>query len=235
MKNILVLDTSTERAVVGLATQWESVHTNTVRAGRQHGRDLIPQIEAILSEANLSVGDLSVIGVNIGPGSYTGLRVGVTAAKTLAYATGAVLVALDGMHAIALNAPSQATAIAVIADAQRSEVYVADFVRQEPKGPLFRKADTRIESLSSWLVQLDPAALVMGPGLDSPGIGSKVPVAAVPPEHSLNYPVGRHLIELAQNAWENGRHENPWLLEPLYLRRSAAEDQWDARKTMLPA
>ena len=44
-----------------------------------------------------------------------------------------------------------------------------------------------------------------------------------------NYPEGRHLIELAREVWASGHRENPWLVEPRYLRRSAAEDQWDAR------
>jgi hypothetical protein len=54
-----------------------------------------------------------------------------------------------------------------------------------------------------------------------------VPEEHVTSEAALNYPDGRILIELARDAWNSGRRENPWLLEPCYLRRSAAEERWE--------
>ncbi len=132
MMNLLVLDTSTERAALGLSTRAGKVYTSASEAGRRHGRDLIPCVAAILAEAGLNVGQVDVLGVGLGPGSYTGLRVGVMAAKTLAYVTGAAVVGLDSLEAVARNAPPEALRISVIGDAQRGDLYVADFVRPAP-------------------------------------------------------------------------------------------------------
>jgi tRNA threonylcarbamoyladenosine biosynthesis protein TsaB len=231
MKNLLVIDTSTPRVAVGLAMGNGKCYLMSAEGDRRHGRDLIPQIGAILGEAGLTISDVDVIGVGIGPGSYTGLRVGVTAAKTLAYASGASLLALDSLHAIAFNAPADALQICVIADAQRSDLYVADFVRQQPGSALAIAAGSHIEPLASWLARIEPATLVMGPGLTSPRIRASLPARCPVAEPALDYPEGRGLIELARGGWASGRRADPWLLEPLYLRRSAAEDQWDARAT----
>ncbi len=81
--NILALDTSTERAAIALATEAGVFCMTASETARRHGRDLIPQIGSLLESAGLRAMDLDVVAVGLGPGSYTGLRVGVTAAKTL--------------------------------------------------------------------------------------------------------------------------------------------------------
>jgi tRNA threonylcarbamoyladenosine biosynthesis protein TsaB len=230
MKNLLVIDTATERAAVGLVTLAGRVHSLATAPARRHGRDLIPQIAAILSESGLVAADVDVIGVGLGPGSYTGLRVGVTAAKTLAYATGASLLGLDSLHAIALNAAADALHVSVIADAQRDDIYVADYSRPCEGAPLAAARASRIEPLTEWLKQLEPDVLVLGPGLGSARIRAALPPSCRLANPGLNFPDGRCLIELARAAFDTGRRENPWLLEPLYLRKSAAEEKWDARQ-----
>jgi len=228
--NILVLDTSTERAAIGLSTRTGGQYTASTAAARRHGRDLIPRLGAILAEAGLSPRDVDLFAVGLGPGSYTGLRVGLAAAKTLAYATGAPIVGLDSMEVVGRNAPASAVRISVVADAQRSEVYVAEFVRAAPEAPLVETRGSRIEPLSVWLARLEPGVLVLGPGLDSPRIRDAVPPELVTSDVELNYPDGRRLIELARDAWASGRRDNPWLLEPRYLRKSSAEEQWDLKE-----
>src|SRR5262245_62607793 len=98
--NVLAIDTSTERAVLALSGVDGRLCVATIDAARRHGRDLVPGIRGLLDSAGVSVGDLEAIAVGLGPGSYTGLRVGVTAAKTLAYVTGVALLGLDSLHAI---------------------------------------------------------------------------------------------------------------------------------------
>jgi tRNA threonylcarbamoyladenosine biosynthesis protein TsaB len=227
--NLLVLDTSTDRAAIGVATGTGGCYEAAGEPGRRHGRDLIVRIRSLLLDAGLRARDLDAVAVGLGPGSYTGLRVGVMAAKSLAYATGAVLVSLDSLEAVARGAPNGATRISVIADAQRGTVYVADFVRSAPEAPLMKTGDCRIEPLAVWLGHLEPGVFVLGPGLDVPRIRSQVPPDVIPSEEASNYPQARRLIELARAELAGGHREDLWLLEPRYLRASAAQEQWDAR------
>jgi tRNA threonylcarbamoyladenosine biosynthesis protein TsaB len=223
--NVLALDTSTERAAVGLSLGTGVQFTATVAGGRRHGRDLILQLDSMLSKAGLQPREVGVFAVGLGPGSYTSLRVGLTTAKTLAYATGAPIVGLDSMEAVARNAPEEALQISVIADAQRGDVYVAEFARAAARAPLVQALASRIEPLSAWLARVAPGILVLGPGLDSPWIRSAVPQEFVTANPERNFPDGRHLIALAREARQNGRRDNLWLLEPRYLRKSAAEEK----------
>jgi tRNA threonylcarbamoyladenosine biosynthesis protein TsaB len=225
----LALDTSTERAAIGLSLATGREFTASIAAGRRHGRDLIPQLAAMLNKAGLSPADVNVFAVGLGPGSYTGLRVGLAAAKTLAYVTGAAIVGLDSMEVIGRNAPADALQISVVADAQRGDVYVAEFARAAPGAHLVPSRGSRIEPLCAWLARLEPGVLVLGPGLDSGQIRAAVPLEVMLSDPERNYPDGRRLIELAREVWNSGRRDNPWLLEPLYLRKSAAEEQWKGK------
>jgi tRNA threonylcarbamoyladenosine biosynthesis protein TsaB len=111
---------------------------------------------------------------------------------------------------------------------------VAELARPAPGAPLSAAAETRIETLSSWTARLEPGGVVLGPALDAPRIRSAIPAAFLPPADEANHPRGEALIELAREATAAGRRDDPWLLEPLYLRRSAAEDQWDTRTKASP-
>lgn len=231
---LLAIDTSTDRSVIALADRTGGVIQATHVAGRQHGRELVPHLKALLATAGIAPGDVEAIAVGLGPGSYTGSRVGVTAAKTLAYATGATLIGINSLHAIGRNAPAEAGRVAVVADAQRGEVYTVELTRPTSGRPLTPATETRIESLSTWIEGLAPGWMVLGPALELPRVRSVVPTGCLPPSGDLNHPRAEPLLELAREAMAAGRSDNPWLLEPLYLRRSAAEDQWDSRKSMSP-
>jgi len=225
--NLLALDTSSLRAAIAIGTATGAVHGASPDPAQRHGRNLIPAIHDLLSEAGLTPRDLGGIAVGIGPGSYTGLRIGVTAAKTLAYALGTPLVSLDSLEILARNAPEDALRVAVIADAQRGDLYTAEFVRQAPAAPLIRSELTGIESQEDWLSRLADGTLVLGPGLDR----LRSPLAETCPraDAAAAWPNPARLLELAREAWASGRRDTPWFLEPQYLRRSAAEEQWDKR------
>jgi tRNA threonylcarbamoyladenosine biosynthesis protein TsaB len=227
--NILALDTSTPRAALAVATAAGSVHVARPDPRQRHGRNLVPALRDLLREAGLSPGAIDVFAVGLGPGSYTGLRIGLTAAKVLAYATGRPLVGFDSLGAIARNAPDDASYVAVVADAQRGDLYTADFARDTPGGPLVRRTPTRVESATDWVARLDPATLVLGPAMGLQNLRDLLPGHALtlPADDEAHWPDGRRLPPLARDLWQLGRRDDPWFLEPVYLRRSAAEDQWE--------
>ena len=228
---LLAIDTSTHRAALalarpGLGPRVPPPDADPGRASR-HGRGLIPAISALLAAEGLTVADLGAIAVGLGPGSYTGLRIGLTAAKTLAYAANKPLVALDSLEAIARNAPEDAPNVVVAVDAQRGDAYLADFARESPGAPLHRLGPTRIEAVEPWARALDPRTLVLGPALDR--LLADWPESTRLGTTDQGHPDSARLIPLAREALEAGRTLDPFFVEPIYLRRSAAEDQWERR------
>lgn len=225
--NVLALDTSTLQAVVAFAGDpaFADLRAALPDPALRHGRNLIPAIHDLLSDSGLRVRDLQAIGVGVGPGSYTGLRIGITAAKTFAYALSIPLLAIDSLEAIARSAPGAPASVCVVADAQRDDLYVADF-RRLPSGALERIGPTRLLEFHAWREQLAPTTLVVGPGLARvpDGIRASLQLATPPVE----YPAGLALLTLAHEALNAGRLADPPSLEPLYLRRSSAEEKWEA-------
>jgi tRNA threonylcarbamoyladenosine biosynthesis protein TsaB len=231
MLNVLALDTATSHAAVALAMAAGAVHVVRPDAQARHGRNLVPAIQQLLGQAGIEAAAIDLFAVGLGPGSYTGLRVGLTVAKMLAYAVNRPLVSFDSLEAIARNAPADALQVAVVGDAQRGDLYAADFAREGPGQRLVRLGPTRIEPLAGWAARLAPGTFVLGPGLQIEGIAAGVPPHArvLDASDEAHWPDGRRLLTLARELWQGGQRDDPWFLEPLYLRRSAAEDLWDQK------
>lgn len=227
--NFLAIDTSGDRSAVGVWTEAGASREGTTAVSRKHGCDLVPLIRDLLLASGLKAVDLTAVAVGLGPGSYTGLRIGLTAARMLAYAAGAKLLAFDSLEGFAQNAPDDALNVRVIADAQRGDVYCAAFQRAEVGGVLRAVRATRIEPFARWVEGLEPGAFVLGPGLGAKAIRAALPGRVVVADADSNRPSGRRLVELARRIAASGAEFDLWGLEPNYLRRSAAEDQWAAR------
>ena len=224
---LLAIDTSTTTSALALLLADGATTTIAGDPSQRHGRGLVAAIGGLLSSNGLTPRDVDAFAVGLGPGSYTGLRVGLTAMKVMAYAVGRPLSGLDSLEAIARNAPADALRVSAIADAQRGEFYAADFSRTESGGPLARLGPTRIEPASAWIAGLEEGDFAIGPGLAR--LGSPLPAMIRMAEPASCHPSGEGLIALARENFMLGKADDPWFLEPLYLRRSAAEDQWDAR------
>jgi tRNA threonylcarbamoyladenosine biosynthesis protein TsaB len=229
--SLLVIETSTDQPVVGIQSPAGGVHVSSFLAAGRHGRDLVPRIGDLLREASLTVMDLGVVAVGLGPGSYTGLRIGLTAARVLAYTAGAVLIGFDSLEGWAQTAPPEASRVYVVADAQRGDVYSADFLRDSHFEPLKIVIASRIEPLQSWSQRLDRQGFVVGPGLDSPTIRGAVPAELQAADARPDRSRALALLEMVRQLGGGGRRDDLWALEPNYLRRSAAEETWDARGT----
>src|SRR4051812_3038416 len=113
----LILETSGRVGEVGLARGGQIVHSARLDESRRRARDLSATIRDVLARESLTVGQLKAILVSIGPGGYTGLRVGLTTAKTLAYAANVPIVAVPTFQGIAEQAPAEAERLWVIGDA----------------------------------------------------------------------------------------------------------------------
>ena len=220
---LLVLDTSTDRATVALDPGEGAFLIAPAGTSRQHGRGLLMSVRDLLRDAGVGPGDLTAIGVGLGPGSFTGLRIGLTAAKTLVYVVGCPLFGFDSLEVIARNAPPEALRVIAIGDAQRGDLFAADFTRARVGSHLRRARPTRLERADAWPATLAAGTCVLGPPL---GRAEPVwPTSITRGDVATGYPDGARLIELTRERVAQGPPDDPWFLEPSYVRRSAAEEK----------
>ena len=224
-RRLLLIETSHQPGLVGLALGDRVVAHRHLESGRHNARDLAPAIAALLAEQGWSPRDLSGVAVGRGPGSYTGLRVGLMSAKTMAYVVGCPLVAIDSFAVIADQSPAACRRIDIISDAQKEAVYVQGFVRD---GEHWKASDElRVVGFADWLAGRVPDAWVGGPGVVRyrDRLPADVPLAA--PE--CWSPGLGSLLALAVRRLDAGERDDAFGLEPLYLRASSAELQWRDR------
>ncbi|MFV8368388.1 tRNA (adenosine(37)-N6)-threonylcarbamoyltransferase complex dimerization subunit type 1 TsaB [Flavobacterium sp. LB2R40] len=128
MKYILNIETATKNCSVALAKEGKTiVYKEIAEEGYSHAERLHVFIEEIIKEAGITLNDLSAIAVSQGPGSYTGLRIGVSAAKGLCFALDIPLIAVDTLQALASQVTISSGLIIPMIDARRMEVYSSIF------------------------------------------------------------------------------------------------------------
>jgi tRNA threonylcarbamoyladenosine biosynthesis protein TsaB len=223
----LILETSSRVGQVALAAGEIQVAVTRLDEARRHARDLAPAVAEMLRGQGWRPRDLNAIVVSRGPGSYTGLRVGIMSAKALAYATGCGLLGIDTFAAIALQVPREVNQLDVLADAQQGRVYVQRYGRVASSEAWQPLTPLAVEGLSGWLTRHTPEVWVIGPGLHAHGRSLPESVRMVDAEFWDPQP--ESLLRLGLARFRAGERDDPWALEPLYLRPSAAEEQWQRR------
>jgi tRNA threonylcarbamoyladenosine biosynthesis protein TsaB len=222
---LLIVETSTGRSgLVALADGPELRAVRRLDESRHHARDLAPAVRALLGEAGSKPRDVHAVLVSRGPGSYTGLRVGVMSAKAFAYATGCAVLGLETFAAIAAQAPREVARIDVLSDAQQDKVYVQPFGRESA---CWRSlVPLTIRRFADWLREREPSAWVTGPGLRK--WEAHLPPGVPRLESVIWEPEAESLLRLGLARYLAGESDDLWRLEPIYLRPSSAEDQWQA-------
>jgi tRNA threonylcarbamoyladenosine biosynthesis protein TsaB len=215
---LLILETSGRVGQVAVAEGDALRAVRRLDEARRHARDLAPAVRDLLAGQGWRPRDVNAVIVSTGPGSYTGLRVGVMSAKAFAYATGCALLAVETFAAIAAQAPPEAERLDVLADAQQGKVYVQGFARAAPATPL------RIEPFADWLARREPSSWATGPGLR--GHEQRLPPDARVIEPRLWDPQAESLLRLGLARYRAGARDDVWSVEPLYLRPSSAEENW---------
>jgi tRNA threonylcarbamoyladenosine biosynthesis protein TsaB len=191
------------------------------RTGRRHASTLVLELRQLLQSARIAPEQLDVVAVSIGPGSFTGLRVGVVCAKTLAYATRATLIGVDTFEAVARNAPPDVVRQFVIGDAQRGDVFVGRYHRSDSGWE--RNGDIGIVPFQRWRNELPAEAVVSGPGVQV--FSAEFPGSTRLLDAECLTPAASHVAAVGRQRAVRGFSDDPCLLEPLYLRKSGAEEK----------
>ena len=214
---LLALETATAAPSVALWRGDALVAERAADPGRATAEALLPAVDALLAAAGTALAAVEGFAVSIGPGSFTGLRIGVATVKGLAFGTGRPAVAVSTLAAIAGHAPGPAPVAAVL-DARRGEVYAAGFAGGAPAGWL----PEGVIAIDSLAARLPAGCRVVGEGapLCADALLGAAVTLALPP-----YPetTARHVARIAALAWEHGGAISASDLAPRYLRRAEAE------------
>ena len=224
--NVLALDTTERIGSVAALRDANLLYELVLDSQQRTTQSLAPGMKAVLEKVGWHPQDVDLVATTVGPGSFTGLRVGVTTAKTFADATGADVLGIDTLEAIANAAPEHVSALSVAVDAQRGQVVAGSFERVSD-GPLRAIGTSKLIDVDAWLAGLAPGSFVTGPVLRK--LAGRVPdqIAMLDPQYwrASAAAVGR----LATRRYAEGERHDIWSLVPRYSRRSAAEEKWEER------
>jgi tRNA threonylcarbamoyladenosine biosynthesis protein TsaB len=242
---ILAIETSTMLGGIAVADDSAGLIAEVrLNVKSTHSERLMTEINHVLQQSGLTAHDIDIFGVAIGPGSFTGLRIGLSTAKGFSYATGKPIVSVPTLEAFAWNFPYCRHPLCIMLDARKGEVYAAlfqwagdGFVRLMSEASV--KAEKLMEKITSGIPPLPPAkageegfgeerivfagegALLYRNKIEAM-IGEKAVFA--PPEKMIPSPANVASIGI-QKALKDEFSE-PVSLVPIYIRRSEAEIKW---------
>ena len=222
---ILAIETTERIPTVAGVESGRLIDTQSLDPDKRSAQSLAPGMRVFLDSLGWKPSTVDLIAVAVGPGSFTGIRVGVTTAKAFAYAIDAGVLGVSTLEAIALGCPESVNAVSAAVDAQRREVMACPF-RRNSEGHFDQIAEPGLQPLDTWLSDVPEGYRLAGPILRKlrPEQLESVPLvdsACWSPKASL---VGL----LADRKYAQGDRNTIWDLRPVYSRPSAAEEK--ARK-----
>lgn len=209
----LGIETATDVCAVALLDGNDVLFDAAIRVPRSHGRRLAPLIGEAVAHVGRTPTDLDLVAISAGPGSYTGLRIGMSTAKGLALATGARLAAVPTLGALA-SAAATDLPVVVALPSRRGEVYAAVFGNEDVARPT---SALTLDEADDWLPSASTLA-ICGPATDHL-------VEAVPTRdwHRLDLsPSAVTVARLGRERAEAGKNDDPATVEPTYLKLVAA-------------
>lgn len=221
---ILAIESSTSIAGVAVTHNRILLGEAYLNHGKTHSTKLMPMVKNLLSDLDLNIGDVDLFAVNVGPGSFTGLRIGITTANSLGFALNKPVYGIYSTDILARSIPCENCLICPIIDARNNQVYCAIYERTG--GKLRRLTDFMAMDLDELLEKLKKYSLpVYLPGDGSDGrtdsfsqvLGERLRIV---PEF-LKYHRASIMADIAFEKYSCG-YDSPFA-NPFYLRKSQAE------------
>lgn len=220
---ILALESSATAASVALCEGDRLLGQSFLHTGLTHSQTLLPLVERLLSDARLKLSDLDLLAVSVGPGSFTGLRIGVSTIKGLAFASGLPCAPCSTLAAMAWNAVGLSGPLCCCMDARRAQLYCARFHSDGSTLTRLSPDDAcSLDELAAQLATQNPWLIGDGAALFAAHLQEKgIPARLAPPNLRLQSAFG--VARLAQALAAAGETISGAALLPQYLRLSQAE------------
>jgi tRNA threonylcarbamoyladenosine biosynthesis protein TsaB len=230
MSRALAIETSGRLGSVAILEDGRVLAADQFPHGLQHAAEIIPRIDRLCLDQGWKPADLREIYVSAGPGSFTGLRIGITLTKTLAFATGANIVAVPSVRVLAHNAPPDARHLIIVLDAKRDQIFTARLARASQGW--IEEEPARLDTLTSMLKRSPRPVHLLGEGIpyhqkfipmDDPGI-------IITPSELWRARASAVAEEGSRLAAE-GQFTEPDQLIPIYIRMPEAQEKWEMKNS----
>jgi tRNA threonylcarbamoyladenosine biosynthesis protein TsaB len=227
MPRAIAIETSGRVGSIAIVDHETILAEETFQHGLQNAAQIIPIIDRLTRAQNWQPAEIEHLYISIGPGSFTGLRIGVTLAKALALATGAKSVAVPSVQVLAENAPPDATNLIIVLDAKRDQIFTARFSRRQNQW--MEEEPAHVDSLAAMLSLAPRPVHLLGEGI---------------PYHQKFIPTENEIIITPESSWRarasvvaklgmqsarQGEFADPFKLTPTYIRRPEAEEKADVK------
>jgi len=229
---VLILGISTSTQQVGCAIGGHEGVLASVQSarGKRHAETLVPAIDVLRRQAQIDLKEIGCVAVDLGPGLFTGLRVGIATAKAMAHALRVPMIGVTSLDLLAFPVRWSPRLVVAAIDARRGELFTASY-RQVPRG-IQRLGDYKVcspdELVTDLLVQRDDILLV-GDGALRYADQFEDLTGAELADQGLAYPSPASLVQLAHAQALREEFVKPWELQPLYLRAPDAAINWATR------
>lgn len=229
---ILAIETAAKVSSVALADGERIIAALTIENGLEHSATLVPNIGKLLAIAGKSKRDLTAVAVSIGPGSFTGLRIGLATAKGIAYGLQIPLVSVPTLKALAARFYDlPGVTVFSLADAQKKNAYCGIYRDGGEIRPVQVIAlEDAVTMAGSTVAEGKGPVVILGDIAEKKlSHGVKLPAGVAVAGRAQVMPRADEVALLGARMLEAGDISDPMTAEPWYLRRSEAEELWDIR------
>ncbi len=230
---VLAVDTSSTVAAVAVIDNTRLLGEYILNHKKTHSQKLIPMIKELMDNMELSFRDIDVYAASSGPGSFTGLRIGITSIKSIAYAVKKPVVSVPTLDALAYNIPINESLVCPIMDARNNQVYTAVYKREKDRQIKIT------EYLGLPVAEL--VEIIKGKNRNTVFVGDAVEIhrdflkeqlmekCEIAPANLLLQRASS-VAQLALLDASSGKIESPFDMVPFYLRKSQAEREYEKKQ-----
>jgi|APFre7841882590_1041340.scaffolds.fasta_scaffold00084_5 tRNA threonylcarbamoyladenosine biosynthesis protein TsaB len=221
---ILALDTSTKSVSIALLENTTILYEISINQGVNHSLVVLPALHDLCRISNIEIGKIDLFVCTIGPGSFTGLRIGLSTVKGLAIAAGKPVVGVSTLDALAFNLAGSEMLVCPMLDAKKNQVYTALY-RTESENILEKKEHERVTDVRDFLSKIDDKTLFVGDG----AMKHAKHIRDSLPDKSFFASLAHQSVRAATvgilggKKYDKGDVLNPLAVTPIYLRLSEAE------------
>jgi tRNA threonylcarbamoyladenosine biosynthesis protein TsaB len=227
---ILGITTATPQVGVAIGGHEGVLGQFEVSRGRRHAETLVPAIQFLCEQTDIQMSEFSAIAVDVGPGLFTGMRVGLAAGKAIAQALRVPMIGISSLDLLAFPLRYADRTIAAVIDARKGEVFYA-FYRPVPGGVqrVTEPVVGTVDDLVADLIARGQAVICVGDGALRYRDDIDADIRCEFAEQFLCFPSAAPLVQLAHSRALREEWVNTWEIQPLYLRAPDAQINWSTR------